>query len=575
MWVRFVNLFKEVALSVVISSIAAPTRQFTLAPDLEVNQAQFSPDGTRIAYTSGAEVFIRSLDSLEPRRIDGIDMTEAAVFWSADGRSLGIASGPGKFQRINLDGGAPVVLAESGVPAAWPVWSDDGHIYFASFQGGISRIPDTGGATEQILQSHPDMFDYHGFSVLPNGRGFLTLPHLESGDLNKIFFEQRDKEPRVLFESDSPINAIWYSATGHILFTRQDNPRGLWAVSFSLSGLEVTGSPLLVVPDLDRVSVSATGDLVYARSDLQSGKQKQQVIWTDRNGAIVDRLDMALYETGWLTPSPDGSKIAVTARGIGRPSTDKPNLWVIDRERRTSTKLTESRVIATSPMWNADSSRVAYLRDADEPGGTKSVVSLRTDGTGDPETVFEGDVTFFPTMSSDWSMTAFMSGSVTDENGVGISVLRPGDPSSERVFVDGPDQEIAPEIHPSGKWVVYAAGDFSSLDTIVRPFPEGEGQWIASVGSGSPGFWSPDGRRLYYIRSEGTDNYLMEVAFDGSGTSPVLGQPVELFKLPSDEIKVAGNDRFVFIVDQEPEEGEEAPNTKGLVLVENWLSRFN
>ena len=66
----------------------------------------------------------------------------------------------------------------------------------------------------------------------------------------------------------------------------------------------------------------------------------------------------------------------------------------------------------------------------------------------------------------------------------------------------------------------------------------------------------------------------MEVSFDGSGARPVLGQPVELFEVPDDWFVVLAHDRFAFIVDVEPEEGQEAPDSKGMILVENWLSRF-
>jgi len=496
------------------------------------------------------------------------------VFWAPDGRSLGYASAPGELQRIDLDGGAPVILADVGTFISLAEWGDDGYIYFATFQAGVSRIPDSGGAAEEILAPHPDMLDYHGLEVLPGGHSFLTVPHLQDGEHSKIFLEQSGKEPRVLFESDSLINGVRYSTTGHILFNREDNPRGLWALRFSLSRLEVSDSPFLVVPDLDYASVSASGDMVYSRNALQSGKRKRQVIWTDRSGAIVDRLDMALYEAGHFVSSPDGSKLAVMARGVGRPSMDKVNLWIVDLERGTSTKLTEGHVVGTAPVWNADGSRVAYLREADEPGAHKSFVSLRPDGTGDPETVFEADATFFVDMNTDWSMAVFMSGSLGDDNGVGISVLRPGDPSSARIFVDGPDQEVGPVFDPSGKWVAYGSGDLNTLDTIVRPFPDGEGQWTASVGSGGFPSWSPDGDRLYYFRSKDGEEYLMEVTFDGSGSRPVLGQPVELFKVPGGYMEVVANDRFAFIVDDEPAEGEEVPNTNGIIFVENWLSRF-
>ncbi|NIM00175.1 MAG: protein kinase [Acidobacteria bacterium] len=554
-----------------------PTRRFALAEDLEVDLVELSPDGTRIAYKSGRDLFIRALDSLEPRRIDGIDATESGMFWSPDGLSLGIASRPGKLERIDLDGGAPVVLAEVDGFIAWPTWADDGHIYFTQFQDGVSRIPATGGAVEPVLDPHPDMLDHHGLTVLPESRGFLTLPHLQSGDYKTIFFERPGKEPRVLFESDSPLNGCWYSATGHILFGRDDNPRGLWAVEFSLEKIEVTGKPFLVVPDLGADApglVSATGDLVYSRKELQVGKRKWEVLWIDRQGEVVDRLDMALYEASEVVPSHDESKLAVIARGVNRPSMDESNLWVIDLERRTNVRLTEGGIGQGVPVWSADGSRVGYVREAEGTDGKKSFASLRADGTGDPEIVFEADVAFFVQLDRDWSRATFMTGALSNERGLGINVLETGDPSSERVFVDGPEQDIGAVIHPSGKWVAYASGDFTSLATIVRPFPEGEGQWTASVGDGGVPMWSPEGDTLYYLRRDGTDTVLVEVGFDGSGGQPAFGRPVDLFKVPSDRsVYAVSEDRFIFLVESEPEEGEKAPNTKGIILVQNWPSR--
>ena len=65
------------------------------------------------------------------------------------------------------------------------------------------------------------------------------------------------------------------------MFHREDNPRGMWALPFSLDTLQPTGEPFLVVPDLTVASFSTTGDMVYSQADLQSGKQKLQAAQLD------------------------------------------------------------------------------------------------------------------------------------------------------------------------------------------------------------------------------------------------------------------------------------------------------
>ena len=48
-----------------------------------------------------------------------------------------------------------------------------------------------------------------------------------------------------------------------------------------------------------------------------------------------------------------------------------------------------------------------------------------------------------------------MVGSIGEEKGFGIAIETLGDPSSRTPFVDGPDLDVAPEIHPDGSWLAY------------------------------------------------------------------------------------------------------------------------
>jgi Tol biopolymer transport system component len=159
---------------------------------------------------------------------------------------------------------------------------------------------------------------------------------------------------------------------------------------------------------------------------------------------------------------------------------------------------------------------------------------------------------------------------------MGIAIQRPGDPSSFASFVDGPDHDVAPMIHPDGDWIAYSTGEIPSLDVVVRPFPDGDGQWKVSREEAGFAFWSADGATLYYaVEQPGTPGgSIMEVAFDGSGDTPVFGVPKRLFSYTESTPVVAPDGRFVRIEDVKPAEGEEAPDVNGVVLVENWLARF-
>ena len=63
---------------------------------------------------------------------------------------------------------------------------------------------------------------------------------------------------------------------------------------------------------------------------------------------------------------------------------------------------------------------------------------------------------------------------------------------------------------------------------------------------------------------------------DGSGSVPVIGKPVELFTVQDavGNAYIAPDGRFFYVMNEEATEDEPAPVTKGIVLIENWLSRF-
>ena len=177
-----------------------------------------------------------------------------------------------------------------------------------------------------------------------------------------------------------------------------------------------------------------------------------------------------------------------------------------------------------------------------------------------------------------WSRVAYMTGLVIGDHGMAIAQQEIGDPASQTVIVDGPQQDVLPAIHPDGDWIAYANGTFIAMDTFVEPFPDGEGRFKVSVGSGGPPVRSLDGTRLYYTDADEAAQTatVVEVTFDRSGSRPVLGKPRELFALDADNawIAVDHEDRIVYLVDVERSDDEEQVDTTGIVLVQNCMSRF-
>lgn len=91
--------------------------------------ATWSPDGCRIAYVAGRQLYLANADGSGATPIytspTGMDYPS----WSPDGRQLLFVQAPGlgaRIWRINVDGSAPAALTGDTVTMISPTWSSDG-----------------------------------------------------------------------------------------------------------------------------------------------------------------------------------------------------------------------------------------------------------------------------------------------------------------------------------------------------------------------------------------------------------------------------------------------------------------
>jgi eukaryotic-like serine/threonine-protein kinase len=141
-----------------------------------------SPDGRLLAYIAASEgkskIWIRPIGSLAARVLAGTENAEQ-LFWSPDGRYLGF-TGDGKLKKIDISGGSPTILGQSG-PIGGGSWNRAGDIIFMRFMGagtppGIARIA-ADGNIEQLTT--PDVSKAEVGHVtpqfLPDGEHFMYL----------------------------------------------------------------------------------------------------------------------------------------------------------------------------------------------------------------------------------------------------------------------------------------------------------------------------------------------------------------------------------------------------------------
>src|SRR5205085_2256091 len=93
------------------------------------------------------------------------------AFFSPDGQWIGFRSGS-KLNKISIEGGAVVPLADQTMNAGWN-WAEDGNIIAGgALTGGLHQIPSGGGAAVALTELKGEIA--HALPhVLPGGKAVL------------------------------------------------------------------------------------------------------------------------------------------------------------------------------------------------------------------------------------------------------------------------------------------------------------------------------------------------------------------------------------------------------------------
>ncbi len=232
---------------------------------------------------------------------------------------------------------------------------------------------------------------------LPDGRHFLYLsqavPSAGQKDSDTIYagsLDSKERRPLVYVRSHVVFAPLRPGlSNGHLLYARD---RTVVAQPFDAKGLRFTGE---AVPVGEAVGFFANfGYAAFTASDnglfaYQSGGAGglSQLAWFDRTGKQLETVGApADYYPARL--SRDGRRVAAS---IGDPQTGRQDIWIIDLQRRTSTRLTFGPTDNTNPVWSSDDSRVVF--SSNRQGGN-DLFSKSSSGTGSDEPLFIEETSF-------------------------------------------------------------------------------------------------------------------------------------------------------------------------------------
>lgn len=247
--------------------------------------AEYSPDGTRIAFSSNRggsrEIWVASADGENAMPLTSFGGPIAGTpRWSPDGRAIVFDARPAGNSDIFVvpsNGGAPRQLTDTPGDDGRPAWSPDGQwIYFSSDRGGSSeiwRMPAGGGAAMQVTRNG-------GHAVVPS------------------------------------LDGTW------LYYNPLTSPAGLYRIRPDGTGAERIGDD--AVPLLS-FGVSPAG-LWFA-----AGPRTERPYWSlrrrDDDGSVHDvtRLDFAPGYNLNISISRDGRHVLLT-----KPDVRGADLWLVD-----------------------------------------------------------------------------------------------------------------------------------------------------------------------------------------------------------------------------------------------------
>ena len=512
--------------SIAILSLAflgAPARAEEAAPALpSYAEPGISPDHREIAFVSGGDIWTVPSTGGTARLLVSLGATESRPLYSPDGTKLAFTSsrtGNGDVYVLTINGGDLKRLTYDDGADQVENWSPDGTaIYFStnakniSYDAEIERISIRGGTPMPVVnERYVNQYD-----AAP-ARDGSRLAYVSGGFANAQWWRRGHAH------IDESTIAIKTLGTEHYDAVTRGDAKELWPMwspddrtLFYVSDRSGNDNLWSIVPGAkphkltnfttDRVlwpAMSHDGHtIVFEREfgiwsyDVASGIAKPVAI--ERRGLparVVDE-EQTVPRYGNLVLSPDGKKIALSARGQIFAASAKVGG---DAQRVTHTFANEA-----APVWSPNSRKLAYI--SDRAGGeniylydftTNAEVAL-THGT---------DRNAYPVFSPDGKTIVYQRNA---------HALRAIDIASRAdrelaagTFDEFPDgSSSAVKYSPAGDWIAYQTIDAKGFSNVRVVRPSGGVShpisFLANSYTGSIG-WSPDGTRLYFSSAQRTE----------------------------------------------------------------------
>ena len=466
--------------------------QITFEPGLEV-EPSISPDGKLVAYAAGplsaARVYVRQPGGRPVALAAGAGPSQRRPRWSPDGTRILFEAGANVFVTPAF-GGVPRLMAGSACCAAW---SPDGrrvaYVRSARREAFVAERPESVyvmPADDGPSRLVGSLVDPHSLSWSPDGRWLAMVSGNDQFAVGVAAFGNKGPSSVVLVpvEGGAPVpvtdnaslnvSPVWTPDSRHILFVSdREGARDVYAARVGTSGLS-TGRAIRLTTGLNAHSISLSADgtrLAYAvytsranvwsiqipsdgsvsvdrATQVTTGNQtvEQMAIsrdgrWlyfdSDRSGnADIYRMRLGGGEPEQLTTdpaddfapdvSPDGRWVAFHSLRLGTR-----DIFVMPAEGGEAQRVTDDPGEERVPIWSPDGRSLSFFLSGTGTRDGCYVISKDQAGRwGAPRRVWH-----HPTLSS-WAPDGRTLAAVWSD---GIWLIPAGGGTPRRVYQQPPD----------------------------------------------------------------------------------------------------------------------------------------
>ena len=233
--------------------------------------------------------------------------------------------------------------------------------------------------------------------------------------------------------------------------------------------------------------------VTQAQQEQRTPPPRQQMVWVDRDGNVLEKIGDAQAVITGPNLSPDGNMIVVRGRNIRDGDDD---IWIYDLRRNVKFQATRHPSNERQPAWSPDGRSVVYFSYRNGPA---NLYMVGGESNGEQEFLLTPHETYAPTWSADGKHILYHYHDQTDtlhDNRdlwyVDVEARKP------MQFTDTPTfKEAMPRFSPDGKYVSYTADETGKWEAHVKAFPDGKRVKI-SVDGGIWPRWNGKGDEIYF-----------------------------------------------------------------------------